>query len=131
MTNWTYIKKDSYLYQVFGDRPVKIESLVPAVPREEGAPPCYWALANDFSDSELLQLSIVLYEQWKPECRSIAEAEAYIKEKNLPLAIIHTTGCMTDEGQNFPWIAAMNLAARGLELQENESNFEDSSFDVN
>lgn len=97
MTNWVYIKKESYLYTIFGDRPVKVKSLVPAIPREEGAPPCYWALSSDLSDPEILQLSILLYQRWRPECESIAQAEAYIKENNVPLAVSNTSGCETDE----------------------------------
>lgn len=132
MANWVYIKSDSYLYPVFGNRPIKVDSLIPAIPREEGAPPCYWVLVADLSDTEMLQMSLLLYEQWKPECKSIAEAEAYIRQKNLPLAVVHTKGCMTDESQDLEAIAVARFAANRVGQQtDDDSDFEPSEFDRN
>lgn len=132
MANWVYIKSDSYLYRVFGDRPIKVDSLIPATPREKGCPPCYWVLASDLSDTEMLQLSIMLYQQWQPECNSIADAEAYIREKNLPLAVINTKGCMTDEQQDLEAIAVARFAANRIGQQtDDDSDFEPSEFDRN
>ena len=131
MTNWIYIKKECYLYQIFGDRPVKVDSLIPATPREEGAPPCYWVLSSDLSEPEILQLSILLYQRWRPECKSLADAEQYIREKNVPLAVSNTSRCMTDEGANFPLTAAINLTVRGMEIQDDEADLWNTPLDSN
>ena len=121
MTNWVYIAKDSLLYQVFGDRPVEVESLIPGLAREGESPPCYLALASNMYDAEILQLSLMLYEQWQPECQSVDQAEAYIRNNNLPLAVVHTSGCTTDEWQDLEAVAVARLAAEMLELKMNSN----------
>ena len=114
MACWAYTKPESDLYQIFGDHPVPIRSIVPVIPREEGCPLCYMVIGWKLPDEQLAALSYKLYNQWQPECVSVAQARGYILE-GLPLQTCHFSNVGTDDYFMIPHGAAFNIYAQ---LQE-------------
>lgn len=78
-----HLNSDTPFNHIFGNQ-VPIRSIIPIRPRDENAPLCYVVDAKHLSTEQIGQLAQMLYEMWQPECKSIAEAIAYIQD-GLPL----------------------------------------------
>lgn len=111
MASFAYLKQDSELRSIFPSGTVPIVSIVPAVPREEGAPLCYWVKGSELSEEQLHQLAELIFETWRPECESYDQALASVLN-DLPLRTTHFSGCGTDDHFQMPWGAAMNIGFR-------------------
>lgn len=111
MSCWGYLKETSQLYPIFGTQGVPILSLIPIIPREQGAPLCYVILGNELSREILDQLAAKLFELWQPECIDLEMAREYIT-KGLPLKTTHFSGVGGDNLYQMPMAAALNIAIR-------------------
>lgn len=79
------LKPDTPFSAVFPDSLVPLRSIEPFIPRDYNCPPCFEVDADKLTDEQIQQLAQKLYEQWQPECESIEQAIAYIREPGLPL----------------------------------------------
>lgn len=111
MASYAFCNPDSDLFPIFGDEAIPILSIVPIIPREHGAPPCYVILGRELSENVRHQLAMKLFEMWQPECESIEMASEYILE-GLPLKTTHFVGVGTDEQQQMIMGSALNMAIR-------------------
>lgn len=101
MSSWAYLKEDAPFNQFFPGGQVPIQSIVPIIPREVGAPPCYVVMGNQLADWQLRGLGEMLLNQWGGECKGLGEAIAYIRN-GLPLRCSWFSGCGTDEWHMIP-----------------------------
>lgn len=112
MSSWAYLKEGTPFNRFFpGDR-VEILSIVPIIPREAGSPPCYVVQGDKLEIWQLEGLGEMLSRQWEPECKSLAEAIAYIVKEGLPLRCDWFSSCGTDDYFMIPRGAALNIAIR-------------------
>lgn len=109
MTCWANCKRESEFYPIFGDQPVPIRSIVPIIPRELGAPPCYVVLVEDLELAQANALAEMLFQKWQPECQSIEQAKQYILD-GLPLKTSHFNSCGSDDYFMMESGAALNAA---------------------
>jgi hypothetical protein len=90
-----YLKDNTPFAHVFPDGKVHLVSMFPAIPREKGAPPCYWVDGSKLTPSQIEELAKMLYQMWKAECKSLDEAREYVS-KELPLNTEWFTSRSTD-----------------------------------
>lgn len=95
MSSWGYLKNDTPFNHLFPDGKVPLVSIFQAIPREEGAPPCYWVDGSRLSEHQIEELSKMLYQMWQPECQSLESAIAYVRGQ-LPLNAEWFNGVATD-----------------------------------
>jgi hypothetical protein len=111
MACWAYLKQDSELRDIFPTGSVPIVSIVPGIPREEGAPLCYWVKGSELNEEQVERLAQLIFEMWLPECSNMGQAREYVRN-DLPLKATHFNGCGTDDHFQMPWGAAMNIGLR-------------------
>lgn len=80
------LKEGTPFEGIFPDRSVPLRSVLPIIPREVGSPPCYLVPGDALSEEQVEALAQLL-PQWSPECQSIEQARAYIREDSLPLKV--------------------------------------------
>ncbi len=118
MTSHAYCSENSEFFSIFGSQAVPIKSIVPIIPREHGAPPCYVVLVEQLPLTIANQLAEMIYEEWQPECESLQMAKEYILQ-GLPLRITHFSGVGTDDYYQMPMGAALNIAIRSAYEHQN------------
>ncbi len=84
---WGYLIDTAPFLPVFPNGRVPLISIWPIIPREEGAPRCYLVNVAELSDDQVAHLAAMLLEMWRPECESVEQAAAYIREEGLPLRV--------------------------------------------
>lgn len=84
---WGILRPDTPFAGLFADRRVPLRSVVAIIPREEGAPACYLVEGKLLDEQQLAWMGAAIYEMWKPECASVADAIAYIRDDALPLRV--------------------------------------------
>lgn len=82
--NWAYLREGTPFKEIFPTRRVPLKSPLPIVPREEGSPPCFIVDPAFLSADQIDSLAQMLFELWKPECKSFEQASDYIRQ-GLPL----------------------------------------------
>jgi len=83
--SWGYLNPDTPFAHIFPDGRVPLRSPFPIVPREAGAPLCYLVPGRELTEAQITALAEMLWEMWRPECDSIDQAAAYIRDDALPL----------------------------------------------
>jgi hypothetical protein len=81
---WGVLKPDAPFAHLFEDGRVPLRSMWTMRPRDERAPLCYLVAGDQLTDGQVRGLAQDLYQMWVPECASVEEAAAYIRE-DLPL----------------------------------------------
>jgi hypothetical protein len=84
---WGHLVATAPFLPIFPTGRVPLISIWPIIPREEGAPRCYLVNVAELSDDQVEQLAAMLWELWRPECESVEQAVAYIREQGLPLKV--------------------------------------------
>ncbi|MGL4622045.1 MAG: hypothetical protein ACRCZS_23800 [Chroococcidiopsis sp.] len=84
MTNTGYLKDNTPFNHIFPDGKVPLCSIFSAIPREKGAPPCYWVDGSKLTPHQIEELAKLLYPIWQNEMKSLEEAREYVS-KELPL----------------------------------------------
>ena len=92
---WGWLVPINPFAAVFPDGKVPLKSILPVIPRERTAPPCYLLDVAQISDAQIAALAALLWQQWQPECASAAEAEAYIRQEGLPIRVSWFSGVGT------------------------------------
>lgn len=122
---WATLRPDTPFSSLFPDRQVPIRSVIPIVPREEGAPPCYMVEGNLLADEQLRALAGLLLEMWSPECESIDQAIAYIRD-GLPLRCEWFNSVTTT---NIGMMLSMAELGYELRQADDEPDDDDDDFD--
>lgn len=92
---WGHLTEDSPLRAIWTDGEVPLQ--LPIVLQSDSHPPSYLLDPRLCTPEQLQAIAEWIYERWKPECTSVAEALAYIQAPGLPLAITHFTGVGTTD----------------------------------
>lgn len=95
MTTFGHLKNDTPFAYVFPDGKVPLTNIFKGIPREKGAPECYWVDGSRLNPQQIEELAKMLYEMWQPECKSLDQARDYVS-KELPLNADWFTGASTD-----------------------------------
>lgn len=82
---WGHLHPGTPFAHVFPNGRVPLKAPLPIVPREEGAPLCYLVPGRLLSEAQIQALAAMLWEMWRPECESVEQAAAYIRDDALPL----------------------------------------------
>ncbi|WP_375470992.1 hypothetical protein [uncultured Nostoc sp.] len=117
MASHAYCNESSDFFPVFGNQAVPIRSIVPIIPREHGAPPCYVVLVDQLSESIIEQLAEMIFQEWQPECKSIQMAREYMLQDGLPLRTTHFSSVGTNDYFQMPMGAALNAIRSGYQSQ--------------
>lgn len=94
-TCWGDLKPDTPYNHIFPDGKVPLCSIFSAIPREKGAPPCYWVDGSKLNKYQIEELAKMLYAIWTHEIKSLDEAREYVS-KELPLKTDWFAGASTD-----------------------------------
>lgn len=117
---WANLKPETPFSQLFPDGRVPIRSILPIIPREEGAPRCYLVPGSQLTDEQIRGLAELIWRQWQPECETLEQAIAYIREDALPLRTDWFVGISSvDQGM------MLGLAEFGEELADSDDDWED------
>ena len=82
---WANLKPETPFNHLFPDGRVPIRSILPIIPREEGAPRCYLVPGDKLTAEQIMGLAQIIWRQWHPECQTLEQAIAYIRDDALPL----------------------------------------------
>lgn len=108
---WASLKPSTPFSHLFPDGRVPIRSIMPIIPGEAGNPPCYLVPGNQLTAEQICGLAQMLV-RTNPECKTLEQAIAYIRDDALPLRTDWFTGISSvDQGM------MLSLAEFGEELR--------------